>query len=329
MKPINRCATGLLLATAMLATGAMSGCIAATVGIVLYVVEESRSELEKLQRAFAEIPENPYYRNAEQRTEANALLVRAYALYRQASAANDTPTADGARELLRAHPSSSHRNAGNITSPNIFPRFLIANASHSTLMLKEGVKTERIHTLNGHTDWITAVAIDANGQHVATASWDGTVRIWNADTGECLRTFTGHGAPVSAVCFVPNTSNILSASVDGKILCWNSLNGAAVYTLAGHELPVWELSVGPDGKQLVSKTEDGGQKIWDVQTGKCLETIAPPKPVEPEEDEDEDDEDDDAEDAKKNNIDKNNDGKEDEKKSIPAKVESAEVTPVK
>jgi WD40 repeat protein len=46
----------------------------------------------------------------------------------------------------------------------------------------------RIHSLQDHTDWITSVAFDADSCTLASASEDGTIKLWDIHTGECLRT---------------------------------------------------------------------------------------------------------------------------------------------
>jgi WD40 repeat protein len=48
----------------------------------------------------------------------------------------------------------------------------------------------------GHTDWVDTVAWSPDGTHLATASWDGSARLWNPTTGEQLTTLA---EPVAAV----------------------------------------------------------------------------------------------------------------------------------
>ena len=56
----------------------------------------------------------------------------------------------------------------------------------------------------GHSSIVTAVAFSPDGQLVASASWDKTVRLWEAATGTCRSTLEGHSDDVRAVAFSPD-----------------------------------------------------------------------------------------------------------------------------
>ena len=68
---------------------------------------------------------------------------------------------------------------------------------------------------------ITTVRFSANGETITTGSFDGTVRVWSANSGKHLKTFIGHTSRISSVAFSPDGKILASGSFDGTILLWD------------------------------------------------------------------------------------------------------------
>ena len=76
-------------------------------------------------------------------------------------------------------------------------------------------------TLRGHSNNVWDVAYSPDGSRLATASFDGTVKIWNVspgpEQGKEITTLSGHTAEVSGVAFSPDGKHLASVSWDGTL----------------------------------------------------------------------------------------------------------------
>ncbi len=59
-----------------------------------------------------------------------------------------------------------------------------------------------------------------NGEILAAAGWDSTVKLWSHD-GKLIKTLNGHHAPVLSVSFSPDSQTLASAGDDNTIILWN------------------------------------------------------------------------------------------------------------
>jgi WD40 repeat protein/serine/threonine protein kinase len=114
----------------------------------------------------------------------------------------------------------------------------------------------------GHTDGIWGIAVSPNGQWIATASHDHTVKIWDAATLQLLRTLEGHGSLVWSVAFSPDSRTLASGS--GDVRLWDVETGRLLHTFEGHERLVVGLDFHPRHPWLVSSAYDGSVRLWDV-----------------------------------------------------------------
>ena len=85
-----------------------------------------------------------------------------------------------------------------------------------------------LQKLEGHTDSVRAVAFSADRSLLASASDDGTVRLWNPSTGQEVQKLEGHTGEVSAVAFSADGSLLASASFDDTVRLWNPSTGQEV-----------------------------------------------------------------------------------------------------
>ncbi|KAG6829668.1 hypothetical protein H0H92_003911 [Tricholoma furcatifolium] len=91
-----------------------------------------------------------------------------------------------------------------------------------------------------------------------SGSLDNTIRLWDIETGKCIRTFFGHIEGVWAVA--SDKLRLVSGSHDRTIKVWSRDEGKCTATLVGHKAAVSCLALGED--KIVSGSDDADIKIW-------------------------------------------------------------------
>ena len=130
-----------------------------------------------------------------------------------------------------------------------------------------------IGVLKGHEDNVQSAAFSPDGKKIVSASEDYTVKVWDVQTGECIRTLKGHEEYVQSAAFSPDGKRIVSASDDETVKVWDAQTGECIRTLEGHENFVNSAAFSPDGKRIVSTSWDKTVKVWDAQTEECIRTL--------------------------------------------------------
>ncbi len=130
----------------------------------------------------------------------------------------------------------------------------------------------RFVTYRGHTNIVETVAWSPNGTRIASGSWDGIVRVWNATDGSDTFVYKGHKNTVPSVAWSLDGKRIASASYDTTVQVWNATDGSNPLTYKGHTGYVTAVAWSPDGKRIASASVDTTVQIWDAITGNNLFT---------------------------------------------------------
>jgi len=132
-------------------------------------------------------------------------------------------------------------------------------------IIKETIRSINLgKVLEGHTRSIRYSSFSSDGKYVLTGSDDGTARIWNAETGQCIKILEGHAGWVNSCSFSSDGKYVLTCSDDKTARIWNTETGECLRVLKGHTLGIDFCSFSPDGKYVVTVSNDKTARVWDL-----------------------------------------------------------------
>ena len=138
---------------------------------------------------------------------------------------------------------------------------------------RQVLRGSEVTTVLGHTDQVLACVFSPDSARVVSGAYDGTLKVWDLETGRCLRTLEGHADSVFACVFSPDGARVVSGADDGTLKVWDIETGRCLRTLEGHVDLVLACVISSDGARVVSGSGDRALKVWDLETGHCLRTL--------------------------------------------------------
>jgi len=118
--------------------------------------------------------------------------------------------------------------------------------------------------LRGHTADVNWVTFSNDGQQLASASDDGTIRIWQLDTPDHFVELKGHDSPVVALAFSSRTGILVSGDNLGRLFVWNPETGEILGQTQAHPARIECLAFSNDGLRVVTAGNDSTVGIWDA-----------------------------------------------------------------
>ncbi len=217
----------------------------------------------------------------------------------------------GVVALVRARPPSAHSGPPPVPTPPRQPPRPEAKPLFESRLLRS---TAVLGSSAGRSNAMVEQAVfSPDGRLVATASLDGTVRIWDAGDLHEVRRLAAHSKGADNVAFTPDGKRLLTGgrdeevrlwdvatgeqllalphggvhgvavsrdgtraltgARDGRVGYWNLATGELIRWLAGHAGLVYSVAFATDGKTALSGGDDGLLVHWDLESGRALRVL--------------------------------------------------------
>ncbi|KAK3841865.1 MAG: WD40-repeat-containing domain protein [Linnemannia gamsii] len=123
-----------------------------------------------------------------------------------------------------------------------------------------------VRNLKRHSDYVNCVTYSPNDKVpcLASVSDDGTILLWDVESGEPFFTLKGHGGRVLSAAFSPNGKVLATGGSDNTVRLWWVETGGAGHVLEGHTMEVTSIAFSPNGFQFASGSSDGTIQVWET-----------------------------------------------------------------
>jgi len=126
------------------------------------------------------------------------------------------------------------------------------------------------HKFEGHTDWVMGVIHLPDGQRMMTCSHDGSLQVWNSQSGKQIGNNWRNGVRgVAAIALSPDGTKVVCGTEDSEVLLWNIATAKIIWT-GQHAGDIECMCWNRDGGRVVSGSSDGTARVWDVERGKTV-----------------------------------------------------------
>lgn len=125
----------------------------------------------------------------------------------------------------------------------------------------------------GHSGVAHSISWSPDGRFIAIGSSDGTVTLWDAESGRLLNSLQGHEDLIFSVAWAPDGRWIASGSQDQTVKLWDAESGRLLNSFQHHRASVFSVAWAPDGRRIASGSEDRTVKIWNAESGQLLNSL--------------------------------------------------------
>lgn len=130
----------------------------------------------------------------------------------------------------------------------------------------------------GHSKAVRDIAFDNDGRRFLSAGYDRCVKLWDTETGQCIRSFSTGKIPY-CVTFNPaaDKQNIFLAGYsDKKIIQFDCNSGKITQEYDQHLGAVNTITFVDDNRRFISTSDDKTMRAWEYDIPVVIKYIAEP-----------------------------------------------------
>lgn len=129
--------------------------------------------------------------------------------------------------------------------------------------------------IEAHTSQIGELVFNPNNPfELASSGLDGTIKIWNVETGEMIKMLEAHKGAVLSIAYHPTRNLLISTSgklsAEHSITIWNVETEKQIYQLHADEWAIVEVAFTPTGDSIISVDFAATVRVWDFPYGRDL-----------------------------------------------------------
>ncbi|KAK7194538.1 WD domain, G-beta repeat [Novymonas esmeraldas] len=280
-------ATAALSASSASAAAASAARSAAAAGSPVAVFADGVERVNYLGKSFLAPPSSVLEREQETRQKPCRPPRTLRGAFKVGDAHRTAPadTADGAA----SSPSSSAAPAGNGVSggggrranegsgvqqlrwaPPDYGHLLFSGDLSGQCRLWNAASRQLLATFSAHTQPIKSLEVTTSAAIMSTGSVDGTVAVWDVETGTCAHVLTNPDRlPVVQHRHHPSDeAHLILAAVDKKVVLYDVRVGCSRYQreYTGHMGTIFNLTLLSDGSKMLTTAEDKTLRTWDYRS---------------------------------------------------------------
>lgn len=171
----------------------------------------------------------------------------------------------------------------SVTGMRLFPvsgHLLLSCSMDTKIKLWECYHERRcIMTFHGHKQAVRDICFNRRGDRFLSSGYDKTIKLWDTETGQCVKKFNSRKAAYSIKFNTSDDSHshlFISGMSDKKILCWDTRTGKVVQEYDRHLGAVNTVTFVDNGRKFVSTSDDKSLRVWEWDIPVDVKYIAEP-----------------------------------------------------